>query len=383
MTNKLIYLDNAAAMPINPTAYETLIASQKNDFANPTGTNRLSIALNKKIDQCRTDILHWLKASALYQLIFTSSATESNNTMIQGIHLQPGEQLFFSDADHPSQSVPCKAWESQGIKTKQIPLLKSGEINTEHLLDSLNSQTKLICLTHVNGLAGIYYDVAAIAKQIKHKQPNCHIHVDAAQGIGKMPLSLKDNDIDSLVISSYKLGGPKGIAALIIKKSAKIKPLLLGGPHEYGLRASTPATPLIFGFHKAVELSLQAREIHYEQVKQLNQIARILLAKSNQIEIPFSLDYTSPYFLLLLIPNIPADLISRLLEQKNIIVNTRTSCSAKDNKPTPMLTALQIDTAYHKNVIRVSLSYLLTEEDMRFFCQTLLEIVQQLSQLTK
>lgn len=382
MTENYIYLDNAAATFIDPVAHQALTDAFAADFINLSGTHPLAESMQKQINQIRQDILNWLQAGSDYQMIFTSSATESNNTVIRGLALQSGDHIAFSEIDHPSQSMPCKAWTDHGVELLPIPVDQNGQYAIDTFIANTSKAPKLICLTQVSSLAGTYNDCDQQAQQLKQAFPDCHIHVDAAQAFTKMPLSMQSGAIDSLSIASYKLGGPKGVAGLALKKQAQLNPLLLGGQQEYGRRASSTATPLIIGMHAGIQTNRQHHAAHHQHVLQLNQYVRKQLQGSD-IQIPFTLEHTSPYLLMLVTPKVPAAVMSRHLEQEKIIVNTRTSCSAKSNKPTPMLSALHLTTDLHRHVIRVSFSHHNTQAEIERFCDVLLSTYKRLSLLSR
>ncbi|MBF0364511.1 MAG: aminotransferase class V-fold PLP-dependent enzyme [Oligoflexia bacterium] len=351
----MIYFDHAASTPLHPLVYASLKESLLNDFANPSAPHALGRALAKRIDNARLQLLQSLKAdSKQYMVIFTASATESNNLLI---HSATNSSCIYSNADHPSMVVPAS-------KTK-----KGGESHSVHHL-----------LTHVNNTSGLILPIEEISAKLKQDNPSCFIHVDAAQSFKKFPISLTSGAIDSLTLSAHKCGGPKGVAALIIKQNQKQKllPLFFGGDHEGGLRPSTLNTPLILAWEKIFSLALP----DVSPIASINQFLREKLSeKKMHFHFPFSPENHSPYILLLATPKIPSDIIVRHLEQKEIYLSSAAACSSKIRGNNPTFHALGIEEKLHKHILRLSFSAATTNSEAEEFAQTLIAIVEELSRL--
>jgi cysteine desulfurase len=379
----MLYLDYAASAPIRSCALEVLTASMKEDFANPSSAHKLGKALNKRIEDCRVTFLEFLGAGKNDRLIFTSSATEANNTLIEGFHLKTGDAVVVSFADHPSVTAPMERLKKRDIQVIEMPLKKDGTPEEEAFLKLLNPSVKLVILTHVNNQSGIVLDIGNWGHEIKKINPGIHIHLDAAQGFGKVPFSLKDGCIDSLSISSHKIGGPKGIAGLYLRAGVKMLPLLYGGGQENGLRSSTQAAPLIFSFCEAAREAVETMESSLEHVTKINQLARRCLnEKLEVVDFPFA-QHTSPYILTFLLPGISSDIILRHLEQRDIFISSTSACSSRIKGTNPVFTALHLPPNMHKFVLRVSFSHETTKADVLTFCDTLAIVYDELRMYIK
>ncbi len=383
MRGKILYLDYAASTPLRPGALQVLETSMKEDFANPASAHQLGRDLQQRIETCREKFLEFLGAGEGDKLIFTGSATEANNTVIRGIGLRLGDPVVFSFADHPSVTAPMELLEKQGIQVIELPLQGDGTPNEPALLKLLDKAVRLVILTHVNNQSGTITDICRLSKEIRAISPYAHIHVDAAQGFGKIPFSLREGHIDSLCLSAHKIGGPKGIAGLYLRNGVQFSPLLYGGGQEEGLRSSTQAAPLIFSFYEAAVDAMNTIDFSLEGVTAVNQLARDWLKERiSMVRFPF-VKHSSPYILTLILPGISSDIILRHLEQEGIMISSRAACSSRIKGTDPVFTALHLPLDEHKFVLRVSFSHETSGVDIMRFCETLASIYNDLKVFTK
>ncbi len=378
----MIYLDHAASTSIWDVALDVLMRSSGEDFCNPSSSHKFGRGILKKIETSRKFILDFLNAGSLYDLVFTSSATESNNTVIKGLRLKENDIAWVSEADHPSLLQPVQYLENSGTIINYIPMREDGGIDLRELLDLMSGNEKLLVLSFVNNQSGNVNDVVGIASSVKEKNKQVHVHVDGVQGFCKIPLSLSDGSIDSFSVSSHKIGGPKGVAALYLRKGIVLDPLLAGGGQEGGVRSSTRATPLILSFTEAVRYLSDRFERDKEFVSDLNIRARKILEDSIPgIIFPFSGDDISPYILNLIIPGISSDIVVRHLEEKEIYISTTSACSSGDKGENPVFRALGIPAKFHNAVYRVSFSGKTIEDEVQTFCREIISIYGELSEL--
>jgi cysteine desulfurase len=347
----MLYFDHAASTPMPGEIRQLLSESLERDFANPAASHRLGRELNAKMQECRTWFLNAL-GKKRGQIIFTSSATESNNMVVKGLGALATVHV---DADsHASLTAPAKT----------VKLQETG--------------TKLALLSWVNGQSGKISDLEQQIKQLRSEHTRIHIHVDAVQGFGKIPGNL--NNVDSIALSSHKIGGPKGVALLWIDEGVKLSPLLEGGGHEDGLRSSTPAAPLIFAFQAAAKKSLERQAESLEQIKQLNLRLRTeLLSISPQIRFPFESSQTSPYILMLVIPQIPSDIVLRFLEERHVYLSSTSACSSRQKGDNPIFSAMGLPLSEHKHVLRISLGQETSAVEVDQLLQNFSQVLEALS----
>ncbi len=378
----MIYLDHAASTSMWEEALDVLIRSSREDYSNPSSSHKLGRGILRKIEDSRKLMLDFLEARQLYDLFFTSSATESNNTVIKGLNLKDNESVFVSEADHPSLLRPAELLKGSGVDLKFIPMREDGGIRHDELLKQIDDKTKLVILSFVNNQSGTINDVTAIANEVKRKISGVHIHVDGVQGFCKIPFSLSGGVIDSFSVSSHKIGGPKGSAALYIRKGIKICPLLSGGGQEGGMRSSTRSAPLILAFAEAVKYLSERSSKDLNKVSRFNKKVREALSSTIPgITFPFTGDEVSPYILNLIIPGISSDIIVRHLEEKDIYISTTSACSSGDKGENSVFRALGIQRKFHNHVYRVSFSGNTDKSEIDTFCKEIASIYNELSSL--
>lgn len=353
------YFDHAASTFLYPEVLDQLQSSLKEDFANPSAQHILGHDLGEKISFYREDFLKTLGASKNDSFIFTSSATESNNTVIKGITFSEGDTILYCRADHPSVTAPV---ENTGVQLKEILLNNDGVINVESFELLLDSSVKLVVLTHVNNQNGVIQDIDLLARLVKEKS-GAHVHIDAVQSFGKIPFKLIPA-IDSISMTSHKIGGPKGIAGLYLKNDHNVKPLLLGGGQENGFRSSTESFPLIKAFHQATKIAINELSFSSQKINQLSEVIRLeLLHAIPTIQMPFMV--TSPYIVSFILPGISSDIILRHLEIRDVFISSTSACSSKQTGVNPTLSAMHISERFHKNFLRISLGPKTTEEEVK------------------
>jgi len=364
----MIYFDHAATTPLLDEVHKLVCEGLKEDYANPSSKHKLGSIVASKIESARKKILKNLECKN-YDLIFTSSATESNNQVIKSF--SDPSKIIYCLSDHPSISK-CLEHSGQFV------------LESDDIVEKVDSETELVIISLVNSQAGIIKDIEEISTSIKQKNPKTRVLVDAVQGLGKIPFSLSHSSIDYISIAGHKIGGPRGIAGLLIKKGAPIKALLEGGGHENGLRSSTPATSLILGFEKAIEISCANLDRNYNEVEQLkNHLINSMAVIHKNIEFPFKEIQTSPYIVCLIFKGIPSDVLLRHLEMKEVYISSTTACSSKIKGRNPMFVGLGLEEKYHKNVMRISFCSTTTKEDVELFISKFKEVINEVSFLIK
>lgn len=380
----MLYFDHAASSPLCPEALEILQKTMKEDFANPSAAHKWGIELSKKTETIREDFLKKLKAQKGSRLIFTGSASESNNTVIKGLGLKAGDAIYVSLGDHASLVKPVLSLKEMGVEVRELPLNEVGVPCIELLPESFDEQTKLILVSTVNSQSGGYLQVEDFAKALKNKAPHVHLHVDAVQSFGKFPLELNTKDIDSLAISAHKMGGPKGVAGLWLNKNISLTPLLHGGNQEVDARSSTIAYPMIASFHKAYEVAEENREEYLEKMAVLRaQLISGLNEIAPELEFPFDLAKCSPYIISVLWRGISSDIVLRHLEQKDVAIASTSACSSKIKGDNPTMKALGLSSSLHKFVLRISIGKSTTEEEILSFLSLFKEVHAELQMFIK
>lgn len=375
----MIYLDFAASTPMVAEAQAVLTVTSKVDFANPSSAHKLGKNLMKRLDEVRADFLQSVNADKEYQFYFTSSATESNNLVIQGLTLPAEADYFCSQADHPSVTAPMGFVARETLN--KIEHNSSGQVDRETLLNQVCGKSGIVVLSHINNISGIRTPIKELSAQIKEIAPKMHIHIDGAQAFSKFPLSLLESGIDSYAVSGHKMGGPKGVGGLFLRKGIALRPMILGGGHEQGLRASTLNAPALLAWNEAMEAGFRNQERHFQSVSELKNKLVSELQDMDEVEAPFSRSESSPYILGLLVKGVSSDIVLRHLEMSDIYISSSSACSSRKKGDSPVLAALNVPKQRHKEYLRISFGSTSSEEELEKFLSVFKQTVAELRQL--
>lgn len=378
------YLDYAATTPLDEEVFELLTSSLKTEFANPNSMHILGHELRESIEEIRFDFKKLLKLKPLDQFYFTSSATESNNTIIKGLDLVAGDFICYSKADHSSTTATIEVLKEKGISLIEIPHLDNGLIDLslfETQLNEYQKKIKAIFFTSVNNQTGVVLDIDKLVTLVR-KYNKAHIHVDAVQHFGKLPL-FDLTKVDSASFSAHKIYGPKGIGGLYIRQNIKVSPLIHGGGQENGFRSGTESVSLIKAFHLAAKKRVQSLKKDLETTKTLkSKLLEELNKELPEVITPFTSE-VSPFIVPLIVPHFSSDILIRHLERNKIYISSTSACSSKIKGFNSSLMAVGIKSELHKNFLRISLSHLVTENQISEFTSALKKTWNELNSIKR
>jgi len=271
---KRIYLDYAATTPVDPRVLKAMLPFLKEKFGNTMSLHSFGQEAKTALEGSREVIADLMRAKP-DEIIFTSSATESNNLALKGIALARRSlgvgglagHIIISSIEHPCIMESAKFLESQGFEITRLKVDKYGLVDPDDVRRAIKKETILVSVMHANNEIGTIEPIEEIGKICKEKR--IYFHTDAAQSFGKLPIDVNKMNIDLLSASSHKLYGPKGAACLFIREGVKILPLLHGGGHESGLRSSTVNIPAIVGFAEAAKICQKEMKKESQRLKKL------------------------------------------------------------------------------------------------------------------
>ena len=319
----MIFLDNAGTTKMFEECLQVYKEYACKSFFNPSALSVESLEVSKKIAETEKFFLKTLGASE-GNVIFTGSATESNNLAIKGSTRKGDYEYVFSAGEHPSVYNVAKKLELEGAKVCFVPLSENGQIDYDELEKVLNSKTRLISVMFVSNETGAINDLDKISKLKQKLCPRAILHVDGVQGFMKLPISLKKTAIDLFSFSAHKIYGPKGVAGLYVKNKDALKELFQGGGQQYGVRSGTENVPAIMQFAKAVELI--DIEKNLENVRALKETLKSILIKGDVKCVDFG---GSPYILNVVFPGVKGETMLHALDQQGVVVGLGSACSAK------------------------------------------------------
>ena len=249
-----IYLDNCATTRVCHEAAAACLRVMTEDYGNPSSLHKKGMEAENILTSARRTIGKMLGCDGDC-VIFTGSATESNNLAILGAaaaNPRGGKTIVTTTVEHPSVAKTVEYLEEQGYTVRRVAPKPDGNFDPQDFLDAVDADTLLLTFMMVNNEMGTVLPYQAVIPALKKKYPRLMIHMDVVQGFAKYPLSVKRLDVDLLTFSGHKLYAPKGIGALYVKKGVRLKPVIHGGGQEKGLRSGTHAVQLAAGLQEAL-----------------------------------------------------------------------------------------------------------------------------------
>ena len=370
----MIYLDNSATTMVDDRVLETFNKVCKNYPGNSNSLHSLGIK-SKELEDYATEKISNLLGVKPSEIIYTSGASESNNTVLKGVaskYKNRGNHIITTPLEHSSVLETCKYLESKGFIIDYVKIKDNGLIDIEDLERLLTDNTILVSVAYVDSELGIRQEIDTISKIVK-KHPKCYFHVDATQAIGK--IKVDPTNIDFISMSAHKIFGLKGIGLLIKKDNIVIDNLIHGGKSTTIYRSGTPALPLICSLMKALELIIPNIDKNYEYVSSLSRKIKDNLKKYDNIHIN-STENSIPYIINFSVIGVKPETFIHTMEEEDIYLSTKSACSTSD-------VSLSVDSIYHNreismSSIRISLSYKNTEEEIDKFIKAFDKIYNKL-----
>lgn len=353
-------------------------------YGNPSSLHQKGVEAEQVIKQARAVAAQFLGCKPS-EIIFTSGGTESNNTAIKGVALQyqtRGKHIVTTQIEHPAVYDVCKQLEGLGFSVTYVPVDREGRVSLEDVQRAMRPDTILVSVMHVNNELGTIQPVAEIGKWLK-QFPKVLFHVDAVQGVGKVPLSIKEAGIDLLSVSAHKFYGPRGVGILYKREGLIIQPLLMGGGQESGVRSGTENLPGIAGMAKAIRLMQELGAAENTRLEGLREQLRAGIADIEGCIINTPQTGTAPHILNVSVPGVKAEVLVHALEERGFLISTKSACSSKADEPSRVLTSIGIDRDCALSSLRVSLGRENTADQVGQFVVALRECVAQLRSYMK
>lgn len=368
------YFDYAATTPPPHLGQYRLRDSVAVDWENPSAQYATAEKASKTLAEQRGRIAQFMGICA-GELYFTSGGTESNNWAIfRGAELgkRYGKHLICSSLDHSSVVECFKVLQGQGYEVSFLQPDKTGQITLDSVLEALREDTVFLSLMRVNNETGIVTDVSKIALAVKEKNPHVLVHSDCVQALHKVELDLKGIDLASF--SAHKVYGPKGLGGLFIRQGVKLKPLLYGGGQEQGLRSGTEATQQIRAWALALDYLKDGLDLPTAQ-ERLRDNAHSLqtqLARVEGLTFPISQDVPRvPHILPISLVGYPSEVVQRFLSERNICVSSGSACHRGGKSH--VYEKLNLNKKEKTGILRLSLSFMTTDQDISALCQGLVQ----------
>lgn len=371
----MVYLDYCATTPIDKDVLETFNKVSLDFIGNPNSLHKLGVESKNLIDAATSQIAKIFNVTD-NEIIYTSGASESNNTAIKGIALRypkKGKHIITTEFEHSSIYGPISYLQSIGYEVDFVSCNEFGLVDKENLKSLLRKDTVLVSIGAVNSEIGLLQDINELAKIVKDNS-SAFFHSDFTQAVGKVKCSVEN--IDLISFSGHKFFGPKGIGVLIKKEGIELNPLIHGGKSTTKYRSGTPCVALIASISKALRIAYDNTQEKYDLIKSLNEYLKQELLKLDDIVIN-SNEYAIPHVLNISVLKVKPETLLHALEEDDIYISTQTACASSSSYSKAVL-ALTKDEDRAKSSIRISLSYKTTKEEIDIFLNSLKKSVKRL-----
>lgn len=358
----MIYLDNASTTKMYDEVLDTYINISKENYYNASAMYSCGLNSKNLINNSRSCILKALGATN-YDIIFTGSATESNNMVIMTHANKKNKNFVFSISEHPSVYNVAKELEYKGLDVRYARLTKDGRVDIEHFKSVVDENTCFVSIMHVCNETGAVNNIKELVSIAKSKNKSVIFHSDGVQAFMKIPVNLANLGVDMYTISSHKVNGPKGLGALLIKKGANINPLIYGGGQENNKRSGTENVAGICAFAKAVEINNNNLSTEYDRISILKQKLYDGLKDIDNFVCYTNIDGFSPYILECSFVGVRAETMLHMLEESDILISNGSACSSK-KQGNRILDGMGLSAKEVESSIRMSLGHETTNEDI-------------------
>jgi len=385
-TPTLIYADNNATTAVAKEVVEAMKPYFGAEFFNPSSMYEAALHVAGAVKASRQTVAEFLGGVDPSEVIFTSCATESNNTALFGVAAaNPSRKHILTSAvEHPAVLEVCREMERRGYELTVLPVDRKGQIATADFVRALRTDTLLVSLMHANNETGVIWPIGEWARIAKETDPAIVFHTDATQTAGKLPLDLQGDlsHVDLLSFSGHKMHAPKGVGALFVRRGTPMRPFLLGGHQESGRRGGTENVPYIVGLARACQLSVEhagdmQRVAHLRDGLESEILEKVPYVEVNGLGAP-----RTPNTLNLACHYIEGESILYELNSRGICASTGSACSSGSLEPSHVLRALGVPfTAMHGS-IRLSFSAYTTEEDVRMIADVFPQVVANLRKMS-
>ncbi len=396
MEHQTVYLDNNATTPLHPEVKKTLIETLEN-YGNPSSLHQYGRFSRNKVEAARERIAHFIGAEP-EEIIFVGSGSEANNTVLSSLTCHPighcdigynkiseigynNASIITTTIEHPCILESAKCLRDRGTSVGFLNVDRDGKIDLEQYRQMLGENTDLVSVMMANNETGTIQDIKLLA-QIAHEK-GALFHTDSVQAVGKIPVNVRELNVDFLSMSAHKIYGPKGIGVLYVKKGVHFCPLIRGGHQERGRRAGTENTTGIIGLGKAIEM----REIEMEsEAKRLLEFKQVIKngfsANIPDIEFVGHQEDCLPGTLNVSFAGAEGEAILLYLDLEGIAVSTGSACASGSLDPSHVLLAMGLEAESAHGSIRISMGRETTREEVEYMVVKMESVIDKIRSMS-
>jgi cysteine desulfurase len=375
----MIYLDNNATTQVAPEVFEAMAPFLGDLYGNPASAHSLGRRMKAAVEHARGQVAQLLGAADASEIVFTSCGSESDNWAISGFLEQNPDRrhIITTRVEHEAVRNLCEHLEQRGCEVSWLDVNEVGELNLDQLRDALRPETGIVSIMLANNETGVLFPIPEIGAIIREKS-DAVFHVDGVQAVGKIPIDLKNSNVDLFALSGHKFHAPQGIGALYVRNGVVLPPFIIGGKQEHGRRAGTSPVPNIVGLGAASELAQQGGHDHVGKLRNkleagiLDHIpnARLNGTADQLARLPNTSNISFEY--------VEGENILVQLDEAGICVSTGSACHSTAKQSSPTLRAMNVPYSAAQGSIRFSLGRYNTEAEIDRTLEILPGIIDKL-----
>lgn len=379
-----MYLDAQATTPLDPRVLDAMLPYLTHQYGNPhSRTHAYGWDSEKAMEKARQQVAELIGADKK-EIIFTSGATESNNISVKGVarfYRSKKRHVITTQTEHKCVLDSCRALENEGWDITYLPVQSTGLISLEELEAAIRPDTALVSVMMVNNEIGVVQPVKEIGALCRSRK--IFFHTDAAQAVGKIPISVNEQNIDLMSISGHKIYGPKGIGCLYVRRRPRVRveALMSGGGQERGMRSGTVPTPLVVGLGEACEIAKKEMEYDSQHIRKLSDI----LVHSITSRVPNVIrngdtEHTYPGCVNLSFAFVEGE--SLLMALKDVALSSGSACTSASLEPSYVLRAIGTEEDLAHSSIRFGIGRFTTEKEVQYTADKCVEHVKRLREMS-
>jgi cysteine desulfurase len=379
-----IYLDYQATTPCDPRVVQAMLPWFTEKFGNPHSRNHsFGWEAEEAVERARKQVASIIGADER-EIVFTSGATESNNTALKGVarfYKDRKDHLVTVVTEHKCVLDSCRHLEQEGFKVTYLPVGKDGLIDLDQLKAAITDKTVLVSVMAANNEIGVIQPLAEIGRICREK--GAFFHTDAAQAVGKIPLDVNAMNIDLMSISGHKIYGPKGIGALYVRRKPRVRlqALMTGGGQERGFRSGTLPTPLCVGLGEACAIAEREMGAEAERLKMLRErFYQGVMAKLPEVYLNGDHDKRLPGNLNLSFAYVEGE--GLMMGIKDLAVSSGSACTSASLEPSYVLRALGVTEDLAHTSLRIGFGRFTTEQEVDYAVEHVVAAVNRLRELS-
>ncbi|MFA6511624.1 MAG: cysteine desulfurase family protein [Patescibacteria group bacterium] len=376
----ILYLDYAAATPVDPRVRETVEPFFHERFGNPSSLHAMGEEASHAVQQAREIVAQFLQCRP-DEILFTSGATESNNLAILGYaraNQDKGKHIITTAIEHHSVLYAARALIDEGFDVTELPVSSEGLVDPAQLTDALRNDTILVSIGYANNEIGTIQPIREIHHALAKRK--IFFHTDAVQAAGALTLDTGKLGVDALSLTSSKMYGPKGVGVLYVKKGTVLLPLMYGGGQQRGMRSGTEHVAGIVGFARALEISQQEKEHESQRLTSMRDRIIIELQRTfANMKVNGSREHRLPNNINVVLPGLDGEALVIYASQAGLMFSTGSACSTVEQDPSHVLRAIGRSEEEANSSIRITLGRTTKEQDIPRIIATLKDIAATLN----